>query len=436
GSGKTTWDPLSSSASTATPCFRSEISGFQQPGTPQIQKVYGAMDPLLAYTLAHSHLSAFAIPRGSGKTTWDPLSSSASTATPCFRSEISGFQQPGTPQIQKVYGAMDPLLAYTLAHSHLSSHRSAFAISRGSGKTTWMVLHSNTPTPCFRSEISGFQIFPQSAPSLRNLADRAEHRAPLSLTPQCLLDPPSPIPSSSGDPYGPSYLQIGSLGKCLSIGHAAGAQNVEHPRGDHLAVGNLYLGARGTQSMTQIWLSCGGRQDVNQTGFQLATAHDLLGWKNFVDGRIHKKFVEIQEEYIVSRPSNQQRIWKSSAKWAAGLVDMIIRISTDNGSIGTKNYTSNNGRNPHLTNTSKLKISTLWPHGWNATRRQIWTAEFEASLAARRAHTLKRKRRHDRLGLVSLNHDGRRKKRREKGKTRNGDKPQDTSRPREIRHLA
>ncbi|EJK53975.1 hypothetical protein THAOC_26485, partial [Thalassiosira oceanica] len=52
--------------------------------------------------------------------------------------------------------------------------------------------------------------------------------------------PPSPIPSSSGDPYGPSYLQIGSLGQCLSIGCAAGAQNVEHPRGDHGAAGNCH----------------------------------------------------------------------------------------------------------------------------------------------------------------------------------------------------
>ncbi|EJK71679.1 hypothetical protein THAOC_06857 [Thalassiosira oceanica] len=60
-----------------------------------------------------------------------------------------------------------------------------------------------------------------------------------SSTPQCLLDPPSPIPSSSGDPCGPSYLQIGSLGQCLPIGHDAGAQNVEHPRGDHGAAGNL-----------------------------------------------------------------------------------------------------------------------------------------------------------------------------------------------------
>ncbi|EJK72556.1 hypothetical protein THAOC_05901, partial [Thalassiosira oceanica] len=63
---------------------------------------------------------------------------------------------------------------------------------------------------------------------------------PPSSTPQCLLVPPSPIPSSSGDPCGPSYLQIGSLGQCLPIGHAAGAQNVEHPRGDHGAAGTCH----------------------------------------------------------------------------------------------------------------------------------------------------------------------------------------------------
>ena len=44
------------------------------------------MDPLLAYTLAPMHLSPFDIPRGSGKSTWEPASSSTSTATPGFRS--------------------------------------------------------------------------------------------------------------------------------------------------------------------------------------------------------------------------------------------------------------------------------------------------------------------------------------------------------------
>ncbi|EJK55616.1 hypothetical protein THAOC_24640 [Thalassiosira oceanica] len=71
-----------------------------------------------------------------------------------------------------------------------------------------------------------------------NLAGR--HPNAPSSTPQCLLDPSSPIPSSLGDPsYGPSYLKIlRSLGQCLSIGHAAGAQNIEHPRGDHCAASN------------------------------------------------------------------------------------------------------------------------------------------------------------------------------------------------------
>ncbi|EJK46865.1 hypothetical protein THAOC_34448, partial [Thalassiosira oceanica] len=132
-SGNTTWGPTSSSTSIATPCFRAEILGSEPPGTPQIQRVYGAMNPSLAYTLAPMHLSAFYIPRGSGKTTWEPTSSSTSIATPCFRAEILGSEPPGTPQIQRVYGAMNPSMAYTLAPMHLS----AFYIPRGSGKTAW-----------------------------------------------------------------------------------------------------------------------------------------------------------------------------------------------------------------------------------------------------------------------------------------------------------
>ncbi|EJK76231.1 hypothetical protein THAOC_02020, partial [Thalassiosira oceanica] len=106
--------PPQSTPTAATPCICALNSGFEPPGTPQIQQVYGAMDPLLASTLALMHLAAFAISRGSGKTTWEPTSSSTTTATPCFRAEIVGFEPPGTPQIQQVYGAMDQLLASTL----------------------------------------------------------------------------------------------------------------------------------------------------------------------------------------------------------------------------------------------------------------------------------------------------------------------------------
>ncbi|EJK48067.1 hypothetical protein THAOC_33167 [Thalassiosira oceanica] len=99
-------------------------------------------DPLLTYTLAPMHLSAFHISRGSGKTAWEPTFSSTPTAIPYSRGEISLFNQPGTPQIGRVYGSMDPLLTYTLAPMHLS----AFHISRGSGKTAWEPTSSSTPT--------------------------------------------------------------------------------------------------------------------------------------------------------------------------------------------------------------------------------------------------------------------------------------------------
>ncbi|EJK64360.1 hypothetical protein THAOC_14914 [Thalassiosira oceanica] len=135
-------------------------------GTPQIQQVYGAKSPLLlAYTLAPMHLSAFYIPRGSRKTTWEPTSSSIPTATPCFGAEISGSEPPGTPQIQQVYGAKSPLLAYTLAPMHLS----AFYIPRGSRKTTWEPTSSSIPTatPCFGAEISGSE--PPGTPQIQQV---------------------------------------------------------------------------------------------------------------------------------------------------------------------------------------------------------------------------------------------------------------------------
>ena len=164
-SGKTTWEPVSTSTSTAAPCFHAEISGFELPDTPQIKHVYGAMNPLLAYILALMPLPASHIPRASGKTTWEPTFSSTSTTTPCFRAEIFMSEPPGTPQIQHVYGAMNPLLAYTLALMHLP----AFHIPRASGKTTWEPVSTSTPTgtPCFRSEISG--SVPPDTPQIKRV---------------------------------------------------------------------------------------------------------------------------------------------------------------------------------------------------------------------------------------------------------------------------
>ncbi|EJK47062.1 hypothetical protein THAOC_34244, partial [Thalassiosira oceanica] len=64
---------------------------------------------------------------GGGKSTWEPTSSSTSTATPCCSADIlritlARLKQAawtGTPQIQRVFEAMNPLLAYALAPMHL-----------------------------------------------------------------------------------------------------------------------------------------------------------------------------------------------------------------------------------------------------------------------------------------------------------------------------
>ncbi|EJK77458.1 hypothetical protein THAOC_00711, partial [Thalassiosira oceanica] len=155
-------------------------------------------------------------------------------------------------------------------------------------------------------------------------------RAPPSSTPQCLLDPPSPIPSSSGDPYGPSYLQIGSLGQCLSLGHAAGAQNVEHPRGDHCAAGNL---------------SCvtGGRID-EVTGDVSAAGHGhSAGRKRFESKTRQREYKTTNtgacgECSIIPWPKREREISDNisgdslSGKWENTLEDnvkLVLHCSTD-----------------------------------------------------------------------------------------------------------
>ncbi|EJK76386.1 hypothetical protein THAOC_01855 [Thalassiosira oceanica] len=189
GSGKTTWEPTSSSTPTATPCFHAKILGSEPPpGTPQIQREYGAMDPLLAYTLALMLLPAFCIPKGSGKATWEPTS----TAAPCFRAELSGSERPSTPQIQREYGAMDPLLAYTPALMHLP----AFCIPRGSGKAAWDQPSTSTSTaaPCFRAELSGSE--PPGTPQIQQGYDAMNPLLAYALAPMHL--PAFHIPRGSG----------------------------------------------------------------------------------------------------------------------------------------------------------------------------------------------------------------------------------------------
>ena len=66
-----------------------------------------------------------------------------------------------------------------------------------------------------------------------------------------------------------------------------------------------YLNARGTTTMVEVWTSAGGRRDDAQLGYQIAVAHDKLGWTNFVEGRISKKYVEVQTDHILSNTNSR-----------------------------------------------------------------------------------------------------------------------------------
>ncbi|EJK50365.1 hypothetical protein THAOC_30676 [Thalassiosira oceanica] len=94
-----------------------------------------AMGPLLAYTLAPMHLSsAFSIPRDghTGKTTWEPMSTSTSTATPCFRAEISGglTEPPRTPY-DELFSCIDDCRHRLLIDGWL------FEVGGGHGPPQW-----------------------------------------------------------------------------------------------------------------------------------------------------------------------------------------------------------------------------------------------------------------------------------------------------------
>ncbi|EJK70106.1 hypothetical protein THAOC_08563, partial [Thalassiosira oceanica] len=120
GSGKTPWKSTSSSSFTAALICSAEISPILQPGTHQIKRVYMEKQP------GNQHQPQI------------------SSQHPVFdlRFHWSNNQQPGTPQIQQVFGAMNPLLAYTLALMHLP----AFHIPRGSQKTTLKPTSTQLPS--------------------------------------------------------------------------------------------------------------------------------------------------------------------------------------------------------------------------------------------------------------------------------------------------
>ena len=65
--------------------------------------------------------------------------------------------------------------------------------------------------------------------------------------------------------------------------------------------------------------------DENGQGWQLAQEHDLLGFRNFTEGRISSKYVEMQRAYYKSQKGHR----RSEMKWVSGFIENLIPIVHD-----------------------------------------------------------------------------------------------------------
>ena len=80
-----------------------------------------------------------------------------------------------------------------------------------------------------------------------------------------------------------------------------------------------YLRARKTKTMKEVYKEIGDDEDEE---WILAYMHDEIGWKCFTEGRISKRYVELQKKWFKSNA-----IQKSIQKWAMKFVENIIRIT-------------------------------------------------------------------------------------------------------------
>ena len=80
-----------------------------------------------------------------------------------------------------------------------------------------------------------------------------------------------------------------------------------------------YLRGRGTCSMSSCHV---GRRSCRSRYHRLAIQVDRLGWQNFTEGRIPCSFERVQSRYYQKHDSR-----RSSAKWAAELVDQIFKLT-------------------------------------------------------------------------------------------------------------
>jgi len=78
-----------------------------------------------------------------------------------------------------------------------------------------------------------------------------------------------------------------------------------------------YLRARGTKTMAEV-----APPGLDADHRILVKYLDLLGWQNFIEGRILTYMVQLQREYLVNRET-----WRTAETWARGLIEQLLRIT-------------------------------------------------------------------------------------------------------------
>ena len=80
-----------------------------------------------------------------------------------------------------------------------------------------------------------------------------------------------------------------------------------------------YLKARNTLIMCKCYE---GSRSLTSMSWILAKAHNCVGWRNFVEGRIARKYESIQCKWYQTIESR-----RLSQKWAAELIAKLVRIT-------------------------------------------------------------------------------------------------------------
>ena len=78
-----------------------------------------------------------------------------------------------------------------------------------------------------------------------------------------------------------------------------------------------YLRARGTRTMAEV-----APPGLDAAHRILVKYHDLLGWQNFVEGRILSYLVQLQREHLAARDT-----WRTAETWARGLIEQLLRLT-------------------------------------------------------------------------------------------------------------